>query len=42
VIERLIVYEFPEGADTSKIYKTRWKFVMKPLKTPFEQAIRQN
>jgi len=42
VIERSIVYEFPEGAGSSRIYKTRWKYIMKPLKVPFEQGLRQN
>ncbi|MCD4656233.1 MAG: hypothetical protein K8S87_01695 [Planctomycetes bacterium] len=42
VVERSIVYEFPEGAGSSRIYKTRWKFVMKPLKVPFEQGFTQN
>ena len=42
VVERSIVYEFPEGAGSSRIYKTRWKYLMKPLKAPFEQGLRQN
>ena len=42
VVERSIVYQFPEGAGSSRIYKTRWKYLMKPLKAPFEQGLRQN
>jgi len=42
VVERSIVYEFPEGTGNSRIYKTRWKYVMKPLKVPFEQGFTQN